>query len=61
MHNPTQRRLYFRSAVSNIKLKEAKKAVVGLLMKKISDVINEKSNLSIKDQERILKMIKTEL
>lgn len=43
------------------KLKEAKKAVVGLLMKKISDVINEKSNLSIKDQERILKMIKTEL
>lgn len=42
-------------------LKKAKKASIKLLMKKISDIIEWWDDVNVKDVERILKMIKTEL
>lgn len=42
-------------------LKKAKKASIKLLMKKISDIIEEDENVNVKDIERIVKIIKTEL
>lgn len=42
-------------------LKKAKKASIKLLMKKISNIIEEDENVNVKDIERIVKIIKTEL
>lgn len=42
-------------------LKKAKKAVLWLLIRKISDSIKNKTDMSVAEQEKLLKMIKTEL
>ena len=46
--------------VSVEQLKTAKKTVIGLLMKKLQQTIESK-NINIQEQEKILRMIKTEL
>lgn len=42
-------------------LKKAKKAVLWLLIRKITAVIKNEDEISVSEQERLLKMIKTEL
>lgn len=46
--------------ISTTQLKQAKKTVIWLLMKKLKQAI-ETEDINVKEQERILKMIKTEL
>ena len=46
--------------ISTTQLKQAKKTVIWLLMKKLKQAIDS-DMINVKEQERILKMIKTEL